>query len=168
LTGRSTSDGRGNAYIVALVTAEGSVRQVADRLSFPNGTAVTPDNSTLIVAESYAEQVTAYDIGDDGALTGRRVWAPTPGDHPDGFCLDATGAVWYADVGNRHCVQVADGGTVLDTAELDRGAFAYALSRGDRPTLYVVGQEFHGPDTVGGGTGQVVAFPARAPRAGPP
>jgi len=116
-------DGRGNAYvnnisfdfpgekfapgIVALVKPDGTVSSVADGLSFPNGMAVTADNSTLIVAESYAEQLTAYDIADDGTLTGRRVWAATPGDHPDGICMDAEGAVWFADVGNRHCEWVA-------------------------------------------------------------
>ncbi|MGI8899994.1 MAG: SMP-30/gluconolactonase/LRE family protein [Nocardioides sp.] len=177
-------DGRGNAYvnsigfdfpeeefapgIVVLVTPDGTVTRVADRLAFPNGMAITADSSKLIVAESYAEQLTAYDIADDGTLTGRRVWARTPGDHPDGICLDATGAVWYADVGNRHCVRVLEGGEVLATVDLDRGAFACALSRGADPKLYVVGQDWDGPEAVGGATGQVVTFPAPAPGAGYP
>ncbi|MGB9377763.1 MAG: SMP-30/gluconolactonase/LRE family protein, partial [Mycobacteriales bacterium] len=147
-------DGRGNVYVncinfdfpggefqpgfVLMVTAGGEVARVADGLAFPNGMAVTADNATLIVAESYAEQLTAYDIDADGRLAGRRVWAPTPGDHPDGICMDAEGAVWYADVGNRHCVRVREGGEVLASVDLDRGAFACALSRGDDPVLYVV------------------------------
>ena len=174
-------DGRGNAYvnnigfdfpeeepgpgIVVLVTPDGTVVPVADGLAFPNGMAVTADGSTLIVAESYAEQLTAYDIADDGTLSGRRVWAATPGDHPDGICLDATGAAWYADVGNKHCVRVREGGEVLGTVDLDRGAFACALSRGDDPTLFVVGQDWGGADGV---TGQVVAFPAPAAGGGHP
>ena len=177
-------DGRGNAYvnsvgfdfpeeefapgIVVLVKPDGSVLPVAEALAFPNGMAVTADNATLIVAESYAEQLTAYDIGDDGTLTHRRVWAATPGDHPDGICLDADGAVWFADVGNRHCLRVREGGEVLMTVDLDRGAFACALSRDAEPTLYVVGQDWGGPDAVGGATGQVVSFPAPAPGAGYP
>ncbi|MDP9219409.1 MAG: SMP-30/gluconolactonase/LRE family protein [Actinomycetota bacterium] len=177
-------DGRGNAYVncinfdfpggeyqpgfVLLVTPDGQVTRVAEDLAFPNGMAVTADNRSLIVAESYAEQMTAYDIADDGSLAGRRVWAATPGDHPDGICIDADGAIWYADVGNRHCLRVREGGEVLATVDLDRGAFACALSRGDDPMLYVVGQEWHGPDAVGGATGQVVAFPAPAPGAGYP
>ncbi|HKB31765.1 MAG TPA: SMP-30/gluconolactonase/LRE family protein, partial [Streptosporangiaceae bacterium] len=67
--------------------------------------AITPDGGTLIVAESYASRLTTYDIGADGGLGHRRVWAQTPGDHPDGICIDAEGAVWYADVGNQHCVR---------------------------------------------------------------
>jgi sugar lactone lactonase YvrE len=179
-------DGRGNAYVncvnfefpggqfrpgfVLLVTPDGQVTQVADGLAFPNGMAITADNQVLVVAESYAEQLTAYDIADDGTLSGRRVWAGTPGDHPDGICIDAEGAVWYADVGNRHCVRVRQGGQVLDRVQLDRGAFACALSRGEDPMLYVVGQEWHGPNAVGatGATGQVVAVPAPAPGAGYP
>ncbi len=177
-------DGRGNAYvnnisfdfpgekfapgIVVLVKPDGTVSSVADGLAFPNGMAVTADNSTLIVAESYAEQLTAYDIADDGTLTGRRVWAATPGDHPDGICMDAKGAVWFADVRNRHCVRVGEGGEVLMTLDFDRGAFACALSRDREPRLYVVGQDWGGPDAVGGATGQLVSFAAPAPGAGYP
>lgn len=172
-------DGRGNAYVnnigfdfpgedfapglIARVTPEGAVTVVADGLAFPNGMAVTADGATLIVAESYAEQLTAYDIAQDGALVDRRVWATTPGDHPDGICLDATGAAWYADVGNKHCVRVREGGEVLTTVGFDRGAFACALSDGDDPTLFVIGQDWGGPDEVGGATGRVAAFPAPAP-----
>ena len=177
-------DGRGNAYvnsigfdfpqgefapgIVVLVTPEGRVIPVADGLAFPNGMAITADSSTLIVAESYAEQLTAYNIADDGTLGSSRVWATTPGDHPDGICIDATGAVWYADVGNQHCVRIREGGEALATVDVDRGAFACALSRGTDPKLFVVGQDWHGPDAVGGATGQVVVFPAPAPGAGHP
>ena len=177
-------DGRGNAYVncigfdfpggefapglVVLVTQEGNVAPVAEGLAFPNGVAVTADNSTLIVAESYAEQLTAYDIADDGTLTNRRVWAATPGEHPDGICLDASGALWYADVGNKHCVRVREGGEMLATFDLDRGAFACALSRDTEPKLYVVGQDWGGPGSVGGATGQVVRFAAPAPGAGYP
>ena len=145
--------------IVVLVRPNGEVVPVADDLAFPNGMVITADGSTLVVAESYAEQLSAYDVADDGTLSGRRVWAATPGDHPDGICLDATGAIWYADVGNRHCVRVREGGTVLTSIDLDRGAFACALSTGPDPRLFVVAQHWGGPDGVGGGTGQVVAFP---------
>jgi sugar lactone lactonase YvrE len=177
-------DGRGNAYVnsigfdfpggefapgfVVLVTPDGTVTPVADGLAFPNGMAVTADNATLVVAESYAEQLTAYDIAGDGTLSNRRVWAATPGDHPDGICLDADGALWYADVGNRHCVRVSEGGEVLQSVDFDRGAFACTLSRGGEPTLFVVGQNWAGPDAVGGVTGQLVAFPAPASGAGFP
>jgi sugar lactone lactonase YvrE len=111
--------------------------------------------------------LTAYDIGGDGGLRNRRVWARTPGDHPDGICVDAEGAVWYADVGNKHCVRVREGGAVLATVDLDRGAFACALSRGQDPRLFVVGQNWGGPGSAPA-SGQVVAFPAPAPGAGRP
>ena len=176
-------DGRGNAYVntigfdfpggefapgmVVLVTPAGDVVPVAEDLAFPNGMAITADGSTLIVAESYQNRLTAYDIGADGGLGSRRVWAQTPGDHPDGICVDAEGAVWYADVGNQHCVRVREGGEVLATAGLDRGAFACTLSRGEDPRLYVVGQTWGGSGS-GQPSGQVVAFPAPAPGAGRP
>ncbi len=176
-------DDHGNAYVncigfdfpggafapglIALVTPDGDVRRVADDLAFPNGMAITPDGATLIVAESYAGRLTAYDIGTDRGLTGRRTWAPTPGDHPDGICIDADGAVWYADVGNRHCVRVREGGEVLATVELDRGAFACALSRGEDPRVYIVGQAWGGTESSER-TGRVMTIPAPAPGAGRP
>jgi sugar lactone lactonase YvrE len=176
-------DDEGNAYVnsigfsfpggefapglVVLVTPEGSVTQVADDLAFPNGMAISPDGRTLIVAESYANRLTAYDIRGDGGLGNRRVWADTPGDHPDGICVDADGAVWYADVGNQHCVRVRAGGQVLAAVDLDRGAFACVLSRGENPRLFVVGQTWGAPGSPGP-SGRVVAFPAHAPGAGRP
>lgn len=180
-------DGRGNVYvngrmfgpaeegpsgIVALVTPDGDVRQVADGLAFPNGMAVTPDNRTLIVAESWAEQLSAYDIADDGTLLRRRVWASTPGDHPDGICLDADGAVWYADVGNAHCVRVREGGEVLETIRLDRGAFACILGGPNGRTLFMLAAEWrgfeHADEAIADRTGQVLVTDAPAPRAGWP
>lgn len=180
-------DGRGNAYangrlfgpadagpagIIALVTPAGAVRQVADGLAFPNGMVVTPDNQTLIVAESWAEQLTAYDIAHDGTLSGRRVWAATPGDHPDGICLDADGAVWYADVGNRHCVRVTEGGDVLATVALDRGAFACMLGGPDGRTLFTLVAEWRGfeniEEAIADRTGQVLVADAPSPHAGWP
>jgi sugar lactone lactonase YvrE len=176
-------DARGNAYvnnigfefpgeepapgIVALVTPLGAVRQVAGDLAFPNGMAITADGATLVVAESHGSRLTAYDIGQGGDLGNRRVWADTPADHPDGICVDAEGAIWYADVARRRCVRVREGGEVLAAIELDRGAFACTLSRGDQPRLYVVGQEWGGPQQAKP-TGQVVMFPAPAPGAGWP
>jgi len=179
-------DGRGNAYVngigfdlmtgeefapgvVVLVTPDGSARLVADGLAFPNGMAVTPDNSTLIVAESYASRLTAFDIAADGGLSNRRVWAGVGEDHPDGVCLDAEGAAWYADVGNKRCVRVGEGGGVLQTIDLDRGCFACMLGGLDRRTLFLVAREWHGTDVSKGmGTGQLVTAPAPASGAGWP
>ncbi len=175
-------DGDGNAYvnnigfdfpggepgpgIVAVVRPDGTVDLAAEDVAFPNGMAITADGTTLIVGESYGNRLTAFSIRQDGKLGERRVWAETGDDHPDGICVDADGAVWYADVGNYHCVRVREGGEVLDTVELDRGAFACTLSRGGDPQLYVVGQEWGGPSSEP--TGRVFVFPAPAAGAGWP
>jgi sugar lactone lactonase YvrE len=167
-------DGRGNAYvnggIVALVAPDGSARQVAGDLEFGNGMAVTPDNSTLIVAESHGNRLTAFDVAADGSLSGRRVWADLDGGFPDGICIDADGAVWYADVPNKRCVRVREGGAVLQTIDLDRGCFACMLGgRGGR-TLFMVAAEWRGMEhmTDGAKTGQVLAADAPAPGVGWP
>jgi sugar lactone lactonase YvrE len=180
-------DGRGNIYanggmfgppdappagVIALVTPDGQALKVADGLAFPNGMAITPDNRTLILAESWAERLTAYDIASDGTLAGRRTWAATPGDHPDGICLDADGAVWFADVGNSHCVRIREGGDVLDTINLDRGAFACMLGATDGRTLFILAAEWrgfeHAQEAIASRTGQVLAADAPAPHAGWP
>ena len=177
-------DGRGNAYlnnigfdfpdgevvpgIIAKVTPDGAVAQVADNVAFPNGMAVTPDNSTLIVAESYAKRLTAFDIASNGGLSRRRVWADLGDGVPDGICLDAAGAVWYADVPHRRCVRVREGGEVLQTVDVDRGCFACMLGGSDRSTLYIMAAQW--PEAAGGGqrTGMVVTAPAPAPGVGRP
>ena len=163
--------GTGAAFapgIIIVVTPDGKARQVADGLAFPNGMAVTHDNTTLIVAESYGKRLTAFDIVADGSLTNQRIWAETSGDHPDGICLDAEGAVWYADVGSSRCVRVREGGKVLEAVELDRGCFACMLGGANRKTLYMVAAKW--PDAMSGGerTGQVLALEVEIPGAGWP
>ena len=169
-------DGRGNAYVngatIAVATADGSAWQVADGLEFGNGMAVTPDNGTLIVAESYGKRLTAFDIAADGSLSGRRVWAGLGTGTPDGICIDADGAVWYADVPNKRCVRVREGGEVLQTVDLDRGCFARMLGGPGGRTLFMVAAQWRGMDQMAEvakeRTGQVLAAPAPAPGAGWP
>jgi sugar lactone lactonase YvrE len=179
-------DGRGNAYVnrvgfdlmakeafkpgfVALVTADGSVREVADDFALPNGMAVTADNSTLIVADSHRHYLLAFDIGGDGGLSGRRIWADLGNGTPDGICVDAEGAVWYADVPGQRCVRVAEGGAVLRTVPLDRGGFACALGGPDGTTLFIVAAQWRGmAEMVAPGSGQVLATQVEVPGAGWP
>ena len=180
-------DSRGNAYVngggfdlrageafapgvIVLVTEDGLVRQVANDLAFPNGILVTGDNSTLIVAESYAKRLTAFEVTHEGTLINRRVWADLGDGVPDGICLDVEGAVWYADVPNKRCVRVREGGEILTTVELDRGCFACALGGFDRTTLFVTANEWKGPAKMFDGppSGQVVIVDAPAAGAGWP
>jgi sugar lactone lactonase YvrE len=181
-------DGRGNAYVnragfnpmageefrpgfVFLVSPDGSVRQVADDIAFPNGMAVSADNSTLIVADSYRHSLVAFDVGVDGGLSGRRTWADLGEGTPDGICADEQNAVWYADVPNRRCVRVAEGGTVLQTVELDRGGFACALGGSGRTTLFIVAAEWRGmteAQMISPGSGLVLATDVDVPGAGWP
>jgi len=157
------------ASVAALATPDGSTRRVADGIAFPNGMLVTPD-STLIVAETYANRLTAFDIAADGGLSNRRVWADLHDGFPDGICLDAENAVWYGDVPNKRCVRVREGGAVLQTIELDRGCFACALGGPEKRTLFMMAQEWNGPDGMfeEPRTGQVLMTQAPAPAAGWP
>ena len=171
-------DGRGNVYInggpgiIALVAPDGSARQVADRIAFPNGMAVTPDNATLIIAESHGKRLTAFDITQDGSLSNRRVWADLGSGVPDGICIDADKAVWYGDVPNKRCVRVREGGAVLQTINLDRGCFACMLGGMGNRTLFLIATEWRGmesiPEVARARTGQVLTAEAPAPGVGWP
>jgi sugar lactone lactonase YvrE len=175
-------DSRGNVFVnggwsdfskpgvVVVVTPDGRARQVADGIRFGNGMAITADDSTLIVAESHACELAAFDIAVDGSLFGRRVWADLLDGHPDGICLDAEGAVWYADVPAQRCVRVREGGEVLETVDLDRGAFSCMLGGPDGTTLYMLSAQWRGfehmlsPDR----TGLVSTVEVSVPHAGRP
>jgi sugar lactone lactonase YvrE len=185
-------DGRGNIYInggtdfhpedgvapgvIALVTADGSVRKVADNIAFPNGMVVTPDNSTLIIAESFAGTLTAFDIAADGSLSNRRVWADHSG---DGICIDAEGAIWCQtmDPGGTTVDRVAEGGEVLDRIEVDLPCFACTLGGDDGKTLFMLVAAWRPTEgfednihrlTTGPRTGKILTAAAPVPNVGRP
>ena len=178
------TDGRGNTYVnnigfdfpagefapglIALITPDGRVRQVADGLAFPNGMAVTPENSTLIIAESYGGVLTAYDIAPAGDPTNHRVWADLHGAAPDGICIDAEGAVWFAEVPGRRCVRVREGGEVLRTISSELGCFACMLGGPQGTTLFVTAAAWPEAMTPGSRTGQILSAEVSVPHAGWP
>jgi sugar lactone lactonase YvrE len=157
---------------IALITPDGHAREVADDLAFPNGMVVTPDNATLIVAESFARRLTAFDVTADGSLSNRRVWAEVTG---DGICIDADGAVWCSDVGPSErgvCLRVREGAEVLDRIELDRPCYACMLGGEDGRTLFMIVAKWFGPDRIDelvqAKTGQVLTTHVAVPHAGWP
>ena len=190
-------DGRGNVYVngadfdfvagaapkpgyVKLITPDGELRQVAGDIQFPNGMVITPDDRTLIVSESFAGRLTAFDIDADGGLSNRRVFAEGFG--PDGICLDAEGSVWVgggATAGPFSIVRVAEGGRVLQRVELPehRAPFALMLGGPDRQTLFILTAEWSLADgpvanlarlNTGPRTGEILALPVSVPGAGRP
>lgn len=183
-------DGRSNIYVngsdyrfapgepfvpgvIALVTPDGTVRQVADDIHFPNGMVVTPDNRTLIVTESFKARLTAFDIASDGTLTNRHVWAEL-GQGGDGMCMDAEGAIWtpaFKD-GRPGCNRVREGGEVLERIELDEFCFACMLGGADGRTLFMLVAAWRGLEHMGelfsAQTGRVLTARAPAPHAGRP
>jgi sugar lactone lactonase YvrE len=160
------------AGIIALVTPDGTARQVAGDLAFPNGMLITPDNSTLIVSESFTGRLVAFDIATDGTLSNRRVWAEGLG--PDGICMDAEGAIWVQtpDHPKGAVVRLREGGEVLERIEQDRNIFAVALGGPDGTTLFLLAAEWRGiehvDEALAARTGRVLITEAPAPRAGWP
>ncbi len=186
-------DSRGNAYLngadfnfaggeaprpgwIKLLTPDGQLREVAGDIQFPNGMVITPDNRTLIISESFAGQLTAFDIEPDGGLANRRLFASKLG--PDGICLDAAGAVWVSS-GAFGLVRAAPGGEILQRIELaeNRAPFALMLGGPDRRTLFILTAEWHLADgapqniqrlVTGPRTGEILAVPVSVPGAGRP
>jgi sugar lactone lactonase YvrE len=151
-------DGDGRAYVsqfgfafqrggefrkteILLVTPDGRARVAAGELAFPNGMVITPDGRTLIVGESLAARLTAFDRAPDGSLAGRRVFAKLDGAVPDGICLDAEGCVWVASPVSRECLRVREGGEVVGRVRTESMAIACMLGGEDRRTLYVLSSE---------------------------
>jgi len=171
-------DRRGYAYVnggpgvIAVVAPDGTVRQVADKIAFPNGMAITEDGTTLIIAESHGKRLTAFDIESDGSLSHRRIWADLKDGYPDGLCIDAENAVWYGDVPNKRCVRVREGGEVLQTVTLDRGCFACMLGGATGKTLFLVATEWRGMENyvavAAERTGKILTTEAPAAAAGRP
>lgn len=180
-------DGRGNIYVtsinfdylagakptsglIGLVTPDGSVRQVAGDLSFPNGMVVTPDNATLILGESFTGRLLAFDIEADGNLTNRRVWAEGLG--PDAICMDVEGAIWSGTSPAGAVVRVREGGEVLQRIEHDRAIIGVMLGGPDRKTLFQLGVEWLGVgqvnEVIAARTGQVLVSQVSVPGAGWP
>jgi len=120
------------------VDPDGSAHVATDDLSFPNGSVITPDGATLIVAETLAGQLTAFDIDDDGILSRRRVWAALSWCAPDGICLDEQGRVWVSNGMASECQLVAEGGEVVDRVATTQNCFACMLGGADRRTLYLM------------------------------
>jgi sugar lactone lactonase YvrE len=146
---------------IALRKPDGTLLKVEKDLAFPNGMVVTPDGRTLIVAESYNANVTAFDIAPDGTLTNKRLWAHLEGQGGDGISLDSEGAVWVA--AGPHCVRVADGGEVLDEVQTDRMCFSCALGGSDGKTLFITANKW--PDAIESSeaTGALFAAKVRVP-----
>jgi sugar lactone lactonase YvrE len=185
-------DGRGTIYVdggadfypdegvapgfIAAISSDGTVRQVADGIAFPNGMAVTEDNSTLIIAESFAGKLTAFDITEDGSLDNRRTFADALA---DGICMDAEGAVWTPSWYDNApcCLRVAEGGEVLDRIPLDQSGFACALGGPEDRTLFMLTADWHMDEdfmdnlnrlTTGPHTGHVLTTTVSVPSAGWP
>jgi sugar lactone lactonase YvrE len=152
------------------VEPDGTASIAADGLEFPNGTVITPDGKSLIVAESYANRLTRFDIAPDGSLTNRRLFADLPGVVPDGICLDAEGAVWVGHARAPQCLRVLEGGeidTIVHTAE-GHHVYACMLGGADRKTLFLCTSEVRGPDSATARKGRIEFTQVEIPGAGWP
>lgn len=155
--------------VLARVDPDGSVHAAASELMFPNGSVVTPDGRTMIVAETFAKRLTAFDLADDGTLSNRRVWAETPTCNPDGICLDAEGAIWVTGAFTHHMIRVFEGGRVTHDLDLgERAAYACMLGGKDRRTLFVITNSGSGPAIAAKKDGRIETVRVDVPGAGLP
>ena len=180
------TDAEGNSYIgnfgfdlmageppkattLVLVRPDGDASVVADGLQFPNGTVITPDGKTLIVAESWGQRLTAFDVEPDASLSNQRVWAEL-GFPPDGVCLDAEGAIWVAVPTNPGAlVRVAPGGEVLERIPVsDMGVYACMLGGAERQTLFSLEAPTSNPQPGDPRRGRIRAFDVEVGGAGLP
>jgi sugar lactone lactonase YvrE len=154
---------------LAMVDRAGAVSVAATDLKFPNGTVITPDGATLIVAETMGRRLTAFDKNPDGTLTNRRVWADLGDRLPDGICLDAAGAVWVSNARAPECLRVAEGGQVLEVIDTGDPCFACMLGGPMGTTLFMLTSAASHPEACRAeATGRVQITTVSSPRAGLP
>ena len=154
---------------IIMVTPEGQPRVVADKVSFPNGTVITPDGKTLIVGESMAACLTAFDIADDGTLSNRRIWAQLDKAIPDGICLDDQGGIWVASPISNEALRVLEGGEVTDRIKVENQAFACMLGGENRKRLFILTAVSSDPEECRTGrTGKIEYVDVEFPGAGFP
>jgi sugar lactone lactonase YvrE len=150
------------------VDPDGSVHRVADDLMFPNGMVISPNGRVLVVAETYSHRLTAFDIGSDGSLVNRRLFATLPDCFPDGICLDADGAIWVADAHSNRVIRVLDGGRIVSTIATERTVFACMLGGADRRQLFLCTRTGSGPAMAEKRDGRIEVVPVDVPGAGLP
>jgi sugar lactone lactonase YvrE len=153
-------DDHGRAYVgsqafeggvIVRVDTDDAVTVVAEDLDFPNGMVITPDGSTLIVAESVARRLTAFTIGSDGSLSDRRVFADGLDGPPDGITLDAEGGVWAAMTLAHQFERIVQGGHITDRIDIgERTATACTLGGPERRTLFLLSSTDAYPQRLAG------------------
>jgi sugar lactone lactonase YvrE len=172
------------ATAIIRVDPDGSATVAADGLRFPNGTVIFPDGRTLVVAETLAGRLTAFDVGAGGELSNRRVWAQLSetvetedmgellaagGIAPDGIALDAEGAIWAADALGGRVLRVREGGEIVEEIAPGTGVFACGLAGPEGRTLVMCAApsfaEHERRDTR---EGRLLACEVDVPRAGLP
>ncbi len=151
------------------ILPDGTPSIAADDLWFPNGMVITPEGDMLVVAETFAHRLTAFDIAVDGSLSNRRTFFEDSDMYPDGICLDMEGAIWVADPHNNEVVRVLEGGAIQDRISLgDRGAYACALGGPDGRTLYICTNKGSGPENAANRAGKIEFTKVAVPGVGSP
>lgn len=154
---------------LAYVAPDGTTRVAADDMHFPNGPVITPDGKTLILGETLGAVLTAFDIGPEGELSNRRVWASTAPAVPDGICLDAAGAIWVANPIAPQCLRIAEGGEVLEVIDTGAPCYACMLGGDDGKTLFMLTAASSDHEAAAKvATGSILIAQVDSPRAGRP
>jgi sugar lactone lactonase YvrE len=120
-----------------LVEKNGFAHAVGIDLLYANGMAITPNGQTLLVAETFAGRISAFNIATDGTLDCHRVWAPLSGLMPNGLCIDGEGAVWVASPMSGEVLRVREGGEILHRISITGNPTACVLGGDGGRTLFV-------------------------------
>jgi sugar lactone lactonase YvrE len=120
-----------------MISPDGEPKIVAENMAFPNGIIITPDGKTIVVGETFAARLTAFDIQDDGSLANRRIWANLKSLAPDGICLDEKGGIWVSAPGRHRVVRVLEGGETTHIVKVENDAYACMLGGPDRKRLFI-------------------------------
>jgi len=118
------------------VDPDGSIRVAASGVEFPNGAVIVNGGRTLVVAETWAGRLTAFEIDARGLLVGRRVFADLGSREPDGICADAAGGIWVGCFNTGEFVRVVDGGAITDAISFDGRGVSCTIGGADGRQLF--------------------------------
>ena len=136
--------------VINRVDPDGTITPVADGVEFPNAMVIINGGKTLVVAETWASRLTAFDLSEDGTLSNRRLFADLGHRQPDGICADAEGAIWIASFNTGEFIRVLDGGTFTDRAAHEGIAVACTIGGPDGKTLFCTVYGGTLEDVIGG------------------
>jgi sugar lactone lactonase YvrE len=169
-------DGAGRAYVgnygydvdagaaieathLVRVDPDRSIHVEAPEVIFPNGCVLIDDERTLVVAETFADRVTALTIEADGSLSDPRTIAELPpGSGPDGLTVESSGRIWVPCAYGGRAVAITPDGRIDDEVLIPGVTVTCCAIGADDETLFIALAPLDEAEAAAHPTGRIVSL----------